>query len=32
MKKTLMNIVAVGALAQLLIATPAIAQDEYFTM
>lgn len=32
MKKTLMNIAAVGALAQLLIATPAIAQDEYFTM
>jgi hypothetical protein len=32
MKKTLMSIAAVGALAQLLIATPAIAQDEYFTM
>lgn len=32
MKKTLIKIVAVGALAQLLIATPAIARDEYFTM
>jgi len=32
MRKSLMSIVAVGALAQLLIATPAFAQDEYFTM